>query len=86
MALGARVCYGGRCARAGGGVVHLWADRLEGGGEVVEGPCKCGACVSDGDGDVFHTPLVFLEGRDEWVVLLGLFYLICIASEFSGAQ
>jgi len=44
----------------------------EGGGAVVEGHCKCGARVSDGDGDEFHPLPVFFEGRDEGVVLLGL--------------
>ncbi len=49
----------------------------------IEGPCRCGARVSDRDGVEFHPPSVFLEGRDEGVVLLGLLSLFLVKSEVS---
>ncbi len=63
MAHGVGVRDGVRCALAVVGVVHPWAGRREGGGEVVEGLCKCDARVpdGDGDGDEFHPlPGIFL--------------------------
>ena len=81
--LGVGVHGVGRCAPAGAGVVRTWANCMEGGCEVVEGPCKCGARVSDGDGDEFHPSAVFLEGRDDGVVLLCLLCLLLVASEVS---
>jgi hypothetical protein len=81
--LGVGVHGGGRCAPAGVGVVRTWANCREGGGEVVEGPCKCGAHVSDGDGDEFHPSLVFLEGRDEGAILPCHLCLLLVASEVS---
>ena len=84
MALSVGVHDGGRYVLAGAGVVHSWANCREGGSEVVEGPCKCGAHVSDGDGDEFHPPPVFLEGRDEGLVLPGFYCLFLVASEVFG--
>jgi hypothetical protein len=84
MAPGVKVRDGVRCAHASVGVVHSWADHREGGGEVVEGPCKCGAHMSNGNADEFHPLPVFLEGRDEGVVPLGISCLFLVASEVSG--
>ena len=72
-----------RCAPVGDGVVHSWANRGEGGGEVVEGPCERCTRVSDGDGDEFHTPPVLLESRDKGGVLLGLLRVFLVAYEVS---
>ncbi len=65
MAVGVGVCGGVWCAFVGVGVVHSWVECRKGGGEVVEGPFKCGAHVSDGDSDEFHPPPVFIEDCDE---------------------
>ncbi len=83
MAPGVGVRDGVRCNTADVGVVHSWADCREDGGEAVEGPCKVGARVSDGDGDKFHPPPVFLEGRNEEIVLLGLLRVFLVTSEVS---
>ncbi len=48
---------------------------------MAEGPCECGARVPDGDGDEFHPPLVFLEGRNEGGVLLGLLCVFIVVPE-----
>ncbi len=48
---------------------------------MVEGHCKCGARVSDGDSDEFRPTPVFLEGRNEGGVLLCLLYVFLVASE-----
>ncbi len=37
--------------------------------------------MADGDRDEFHSPPVFLEGRDEGGVLLGLLMMSFVASE-----
>ena len=65
MALGIGVHGGGRRVPTGASVVRTWANCREGGGEVVEGPLKCGAHVSDEDGDKFHPSPVFFEGGHE---------------------
>jgi hypothetical protein len=61
-----------------------WADRGEGGGEVVEGPCESRARVTGGDGDKFHHPPDLLEGRDEGGLFLGLLRVFLFASEVPG--
>ncbi len=40
--------------------------------------------MPDGDGHKLHSPSVFLEGRDEGMVLLGLLRVCLVASEVSG--
>ncbi len=77
------VSGGLRCALAGVGVVNSWADCGEGGNEVVEGPCERCTRVYDADNDRFHPTPVFLEGRDEEGVLLGLLRVFLVASEVS---
>jgi hypothetical protein len=67
VAPGVGVRVGQRCALAGVGVVHSWANLGDCGGEVVEGPCEPCTRVSDGDGDKFHPSPMLLEGRDKWV-------------------
>ncbi len=84
MVLGVGVGDGLLCALASGGLVRKWANREEGGGEVVEGPCNCGTRVPDGDGHEFHNPPGFIEDRDEGVLLLGLLRVFLVASEVSG--
>ena len=61
-----------------------WADRGEGGGEVVEGLCKRRARVVDGDGDKLHPSPTLLEGRDEGGVFLSLLRVFVVASEVPG--
>ena len=73
-----------RCALAGAGVVHSWANRGEDGDEVVEGSCERCTRVSDEDGDEFHPHPILLEGQDEGGVLIGLFRMFLVASEVSG--
>ena len=52
---------------------------------MVEGPLfKCCARVSDGDGDKFHSSLVFLENLDEGKVFLGFLRVFVVASEISA--
>jgi hypothetical protein len=70
------------CTLAGACLVRTCANRGEG-GEVVEGPCKCGARVPDGDGHEFHSLPVLLEGRDEGVALIDLLRVFLVASEVS---
>ena len=65
----------------GSSLVNDRVDRGEGGGEVDEGPRKRRTRVSDGNGDKFHSPPMFLEGRDEGEVLLGLLDMSLVASE-----
>ena len=72
------------CAPARAGLLRSWANRGECDGEVVEGPCDRCIRVPDGDGDKVHSPLVFLEGRIEGGVLLGLLCVFLVASEVSG--
>ena len=84
MAHGVEVRDGLRCALASVCVVHSWANRGEGGDEVVECPCERRTRVSDGDGDKLNPPLVVFEGRDEGGVLLGLLRVFLVASEVSG--
>ena len=52
-------------------MVLPWADRGEGGDEVVEGSR---ARVADGDGDKFQPPPDLLEGRDEGGVFFAELY------------
>ena len=54
--------------------LYVWADGGEGNGEVDECRYERGACVSDWKGDKLHHSLVFLEGRDEGGVFLGLLH------------
>ena len=61
-----------------------WADRGEGGDELVEGLCESHARAADGDGDKFYPPPIILEGRDEGGVLLDLLRVFLVASEVPG--
>ena len=63
---GVDVAPGGSCA------LHARASGGECGGEVVEGRRECRACMSNGEGDELYCSPVFLEGRDEGDVLVGL--------------
>ena len=72
---GVDVAPGGSCAlfaRAGGG---------ECGGEVVEGRRECRAFMSDGEGDELYCSLLFLEGRGEGGVLVGLGFEFVFTSQ-----
>ncbi len=70
MALGVGVRDGLWCIPISDGLVRSWADRGEGGSEVVEGPCERRVRMADGDGDKFHPPpVLFAEGCDEGRVL-----------------
>ena len=51
---------------------------------MIEGPCERFTRVPDRDGDEIHSPPVFLEGRNEGRVLLGLLCVLLVASEVSG--
>ncbi len=60
----------------------MWADRGEGGGEVVECRCERDTCVSDWEGDELHdSSPMFLEGRDEGGVVLGLLHNLEVEAE-----
>jgi hypothetical protein len=63
---GVDVAPGGSCA------LHARASGGECGGEVAEGRRECRACMSNGEGDELYCFLVFLEGRDEGGILVGL--------------
>jgi hypothetical protein len=72
---GVGVAPGGSCAllaRAGGG---------ECGGEGVEGRRECRAYMSNGEGSKLHRSPVFLEGRDERDVLVGLGFEFVFTSQ-----
>jgi len=71
------------CAPARASLVNSWANYGEGSGEAVEDPCKRCVRVSDGDGDEFHPPPKFPDGRDEGL-LIGLLFVFLVASEISG--
>jgi hypothetical protein len=57
--------YDGSC------LLHLGADGVEDGCEVVNGRSERSACVSDRKGDHSYPSSIFLEGRDEGGVFLG---------------
>ncbi len=61
--------------------LHARASDGECGSEVVEGRRECSACMSDGEGDDLHCSLVFLEGRDEGGVLVGLGFEFVLTSQ-----
>jgi hypothetical protein len=52
--------------------LHARASGGKSGGEVAEGRRECRAYMSDGEGDELYCSPVFLEGRDEGDVLVGL--------------
>ncbi len=81
MALGVGVHGGMRDALASSGLLHLWAHCGEGGCEVAEGLFQRCARKSHGDGEKVHSILVFLEGRDEGEIFLGLLYVFDVAAE-----
>ena len=63
-------------ATAASYLVYGGADSGEGGCEVFEVPCECGARVSDGEGDELHPSLVVHEGRNDGGVFLGFFSIL----------
>ncbi len=65
-----RVGVGG--SSAGSCSSRSWSNGGEGGGEVGESRCKRRAGVSNWEGDEIHCSPMFLEGRDERGVFLGL--------------
>ena len=71
------------CALVGVGLVRSWANRGECGGEVVEGPCARCARVTDGDGDEFNPPPIFVEGHNEGDVIFSLLCALLVASDVS---
>ncbi len=81
MAPGIGVNGGLGGARVGSDLVRGWAGGGEGSGKVDEVSCKCRVRVADGDRDEFHSPLVFLEGRNEGGVFLGLLIMSLVASK-----
>jgi hypothetical protein len=60
---------------------HARASGGECGGEVVEGRRESHACKSDGEGDKLYYSPVFLEGRDEGDVLVGLGFEFVFTSQ-----
>ena len=64
-------------------MLHVGADVGESGGEAFKGPCECIARVADEEVDKLHPFPVFLEGREEEGVFLGLFIDFNIAAEVS---
>jgi len=59
----------------------VWADGGEGRGEVIEGRCERSACVSDREGDKLHPSPLFIEGRYEGGVFLGILCELDVAAE-----
>ena len=51
---------------------------------MIKGPCERCTRMFDGDGNEFHPSPIFLEGRDEGEVLIGLLRVFLVASEVPG--
>ncbi len=68
-------------ALGGSYALHARASGGECGGEVADGRRECRACMSDGEGDELCCSPVFLEGRDEGDVLVGLGFEFVFTSQ-----